>query len=766
MVQPKTRFKNPTSSKSSKGKGLWKKALVVLAFVAGLSYFAFTLLFFDPFEARLLESEREKAIAIEYTVPRTIDFFAHKRGLIDDIDVIEFPVPRVWRQIETARTFREFAKTPLYAQAAQDLDLGTKIDELRAQLNDVPLLSPLDDVIGIDCAVFGRVKGRGYDHTEVALAFFGTGATKFAWEAAASGFVRSFVSMPFEVEDTESGTRKFAFADGKEIYGWRNLDFFVVSSGPNLVGEVKHLVESLEVTRDATLGFARRYAATVAQDVTDFAGVRPTHETTAADLSNRIQLHANLGSLLSLTDADEAFLEPRGEVSRMVAAKMFNPNYFDELTLDIGVDSTIDVRGMLGFDKDKAEATESGFYDRKTFELQAMLDNAATRLPEDTWFVMAARVDMKQFLPTLVKALTDVDPDTRKTLDDVMQRFRKVRADFRPTNAMEAAQQLAMFLGDDIVFALRRDTYLGAPQRGMPIIALFFQVTDRGPSMEVLNAANGDPTKAKGFNGFVHPIIKSYTVLGAMAKWFEVSYENKDRAAQDVVINDPGSLVRNVSFGILDSQKKESGPWTLGVTISPRADTVVTKDHPEGELRGTGFEMLNEMFLLSRDPNKAIVVTDLSTQQPRTVKALYQSERYQRGRGFLTGFASVAVYLDATRWRDVLRDQAQEVAEYEAQADRAWWDAKRAEFSEQLMSGEFAQWRGKTMPPAMQERFDAKVKEMEEAVDAERVAEARKAYEQGLAWVDLIEDAFLAARIDESTQNIELRAKIRTAIGE
>jgi hypothetical protein len=251
-----------------------------------------------------------------------------------------------------------------------------------------------------------------------------------------------------------------------------------------------------------------------------------------------------------------------------------------------------------------------------------------------------------------------------------------------------------------------------------------------------------------------------------MAKWFEVSYENKDRAAQDVVITDPGSLVRNVSFGILDSQKKDAGPWTLGVTISPRADMVVTKEHPEGELRGTGFELLNEMFLLSRDPNHSIVVNDLSTQSTREVKSLYLSERYQRGRDFLTGFASVAVYLDATRWRDVLRDQAQEVAEYEAQADRAWWDAKRAEFTEQLMSGEFAQWRGKTMPPAMQERFDAKVKEMEEAVDAERVAEARKAYEQGLAWVDLIEDAFLAARIDESTQNIELRAKVRTAFGE
>ncbi len=750
-----------------------KRVLIALLFVIGLSYFAFTLVFFDPFEDSYLDSfDGPAPVRLEYVVPRTIDWFAHKRELEGDFEAEEFPVPRAWDAIEGTRRWAQFAETPLYHAIVKAQDPAAKVAKIREAVAQIPVLDPLTDVLGREVAVFGRLKERKvYDHDETACVFIGTRWVKFAFEAASNSLVRGMVGIPYEVESDQDGVLSIQLDPARKLYLWRHLDLFVVSDGPGLVKEVRDLIS---VGREQSLGFALRYNAAVANEAENFAGMR-RKEVDVDSLSRRMQTHVKLDALYANSEFDEHFLEHRGEVSRWLLARLFNPRYFDDLTLDLEFGKTLNVRGMLGFDKDKARQNEAGFYDRKTFELRAAMDAVAGVLPDDTFFVAAARVDMRQFLPLIVKGLGEVDPAAKELIDGVIQAVRKARPDFRAGDATEAAKELANFLGQDVVFAMKRDNYLGEPKDPMPLVALFFQVVDKGPDLAALEQQTGiDPNKSGGYNGFIYPIMKAHSQLkgggeNGVKKWVKVMHfpkdEPKQRSIQDVFLI--GTGIKNVSFGIIDPRSKTQGPWTLALVMSPFAESLpVDGDTTNTAEAGTAHELITDLIQLSANEGRAVRVGRPPFPE-REVHSLRESEIYKNGRDFLEGFASVAMFLESGGLKKVLVDQTESWADAATAID---WEAAAHEIEEKLWAGEFASWKGKAMPKDVKDRFDKKVDDAKAEMDKKRrattIPEKQRELKDSLAWVDLLEDAFLAARIDESTQNIELRAKIRTKLGE
>ncbi|MFH0944668.1 MAG: hypothetical protein V2A76_05670 [Planctomycetota bacterium] len=754
-----------------------KRALIILAFVVGLSYFAFTLVLFDPFEGSYMDSFEGKPVAIEYVVPRNVDFFAHKRSLENDFEVLEFPVPGAWDRVRLSKNWQRFARTTLHAELTRDLDLGSRIEQIRAATAEIPLLHPLVDLVGKDVAVFGRLKGRGFDETEVAGVFLASNMARFAYEVAGNSLLRSLFGLPIEVEEDSEGIRKVTLEGEDPLYLYRHKDLFVVCSGPLLIKEVAVL---LDVGREQSLGWTRRYHQTVAQDVDQFAGIMASTEPTVfADIDRRLQLHFNLPTLFSLTEGDEEFLEDRGQVSRWILARLFNPRYFDDVTLDLGFGETLDLRSMIGFDKEDAEAAQIGFFNQKTFELRKTMDRVAALVPEQTWFLMAARIDPMTFLPKLVTGLTETDPKARELLDELIAAIRRHRPDFQAGDSMEAARHMASILGHDVVVAVVRDTYFGVPRSPLPLLAIFLQVTDRGPSFETLaqEAANGLPQT--GYNGFIFPIMQAHGSLQqegrGVAKWYKVWHEkqgsDQERYVQDVVLQ--GTEVGNVSFGIIDPRSKSKGPWTLAVVLSPQSREIEVQG-PDGQpgmqLRGTANELLTDIIKLSKNegapkPADVVEVKDEYTGGTRPVSALLNSQKYIQDQEFLTGFASVALYLDADGWKQGLRDGALAHAESAAEID---WAKEAREIEEGLFAGEFASWKGKEMPDGVLARYERAVEKRKDAIEEDHrmnvVPALRREYEENLAWVDLIRSAFLAARIDETSGNIEVRAKIRTRL--
>ncbi|MFG0318785.1 MAG: hypothetical protein ACF8XB_16045 [Planctomycetota bacterium JB042] len=751
-----------------------RKVLFVLAFVVGLSYFAFTILFFDPFEEEVLGAYEGSAVAIEYVVPKNVDYFVHKRGLEDDFRPGEFPVPAAWEDVELSRPWQRFARTSLHAELAESLGVDETIEEIRRACREVPVLDPLTDLLGKDLAVFGRVAGRGFDESETCIVAAGTRMAKLAYEAAGQAWLRGLLSIPIEVEEDEYGVRRVTLEDGTTIHLYRHHEVFVLGTGPLLVREVIGLLDD----RERSLGYARAYHATVAQDVDEWAGLRrDRQEVTEDEVGERVQVHGDLRTLFSRTEADERFLEHRGQVSRWILGRMFNPRYFETVTLDLGFGDVLDLRGNIVFNKDAAAQAESGFYDRKTFELKKAMDGAAALLPDETFFVMAARIDPGQFLPSLIRGLEQTDPAAKELLDDLIRRVRKFRPDFRPGTSMEAVRTIASWLGQDIVVAMVRDTYFGPPARPTPIIAIFLTVDERGPTFDVLDRAQGNPAKATGYNGFVYPLMKAHSRLQqegrGIAKWYRVWHEVKgspnERFIQDVILK--GTDIQNISFGIIDPAEQTKGPWRLAITLSPRAIDMVVPEEGGGtrtEERGTAHELITDFIKLSSKGNgESAWAQDYHNGGNRRIDSLLKSEKYREGSDFLEGFASVALYLDAAGMKEVLLDHARLVADSGTQID---WRQVKAGIEEELLAGEFSSWKGREMPQGVRERFEQAVLERTEQIERERkmtaVPVAQKEFEEGLTWLELFKDAFLAARIDERSFNIELRAKVRTNLDE
>jgi len=747
-----------------------RKVLLVLAFVVGLSYFAFTIVFFDPFEDSYLGSYDGAAVAIEYVVPKNVDFFVHKRGLEDDFDLDEFPVPAVWDEVRKSRSWQRFERTSLHDEVSDSLSIEARVDQIREAIEQVPILDPLADLLGHDVAVFGRVAGRGFDEDETCIVTAGTRTAKFAYEAAGQGWLRGMLSIPVEVEEDDWGIRHLTLEGGAELWMVRHQELFVISTGPLLVKEVVDLLDD----REKSLGYSRQYHATVAQDVDEWAGLKRNRaEVSVEEVEERVQLHSNLQTLFSFTEGDERFLEHRGQLSRWLLGRMFNPRYFETMTLDLGFGDALDLRGMVVFNKDAASKAESGFYDRKTFQLKKAMDDAAALLPADTFFLMAARIDPRQFLPALIRGLEETDPAAKALLDDLIQKIRRFRPDFRAGSSMEAARQIASILGQDIVVAMMRDTYYGTSQSPTPVVAIFLTVDDRGPTFDALELAKGNPAKSTGYNGFIFPLMKAHTRLQqegrGVAKWYRVWHETKgspnERFVQDVILK--GTDIQNVAFGLIDPASKTKGPWRLAITMSGRVidmDVADGNGGTETQERGTAHEMMTDFIKLSLKGNgETTWAKDHYRGDTRQVDSLLKSEKYQRGGDFLEGFASVAAFLDAEGMKQVLADYSRQVADEETQID---WATVKAEIEAELMAGDFKAWQDRSIPDDVQQKIERAVLARTEEIERERklttVPEAAADYEESLAWLDLFKDAFLAARIDESSFNIELRAKVRT----
>lgn len=762
-----------------------RRISVVLVFVVGLGYFLFSNLVYNPFEGSYMDQfEGTPEVALEYVIPREVDWMFHKRGLAADFEESEFPIPDLAAQIQLKKNFRRFAETPYATQLAESLKLTERIEKVRASIEELPVLDVVADVLGTDCAVFGRLKGFGYDHDETAVVFLGSNTMRFAYASTMSPLLRSIFGMPVEVSETETGVTQWTMPDGVVVYTHRMKDLFVVSDGPNLVQEVRALIDA---GIDQSLGRSRGYNSTVAQDVPGFAGLTKVIDADRGpSVELRSQFHARLSTLFSLTDADEAILDPMGEVSRWLFARLFNPRYFRALTVDVAMEDAIELKGTLGFDREMAENAKTGFYNRSTFELKKAMDRVAAVLPDDTSFVMAARVDIKRFLPQIVDGLREVDPVVVELIDDLIKSVRKTRPDFRATNASEAMRNFADFLGDDVVVAVKRDSYFGAPKHPLPLIALFLEVTERGPSFDDLKKANGDPAKSRGYNGFVFPIMTSHTNIRAksasVANWFNVTH-NTTKAAdgsmpnarfvQEVILSGTTDL-RNIAFGIIDPASKNSGPWTMVLVLSPHVESrpVVRDGKTKNEDFGTAQEFISDIVNLDNHVDQSgkllesgLIRNDASMTSQRTVRRLLYSDKYRQGSAFLDRFASVAMFLDAAGWKQILADQAESIAEEASAID---WAKETPRLTEELMNGEFASWRGKTLPEKTQKEFDARLMASKEDLERDRVQNVvprlRSEYEESLAWVDLFEDAFLAARIDDKDQIIELGARIRTTL--
>ena len=220
-----------------RAKKILKVTSIVVASLAVLLLFLVAFFLFNPFEGSLPE--------MRDVVPRGVDFFAHKGGLSDDFeDTEQFPyVPRL-NDVGETEGWRVFKQGRLY----QTLGLTQMLQRIRREFTqiraDVPLIHPVDDLIGNEIQVAGHFGPRGWEDARYCVYTRVSWRGKAAYSALAYGVVRDELSAQGIVVADEGEFFKLELQGMLEpVYVARYLDCLMAGNDLALVADSFELAQ-------------------------------------------------------------------------------------------------------------------------------------------------------------------------------------------------------------------------------------------------------------------------------------------------------------------------------------------------------------------------------------------------------------------------------------------------------------------------------------------------------------------------------------------
>ena len=311
-----------------------KRFFLVLVFLVPLLYFAFTVLFFSPFE--------EPFGPVEYVIPRDVDFFLSKSELTDDF--ADFPRPRFYVDLKVNREWREFSESSLFKDITGGRDPDERISEIQDALRDVPV-DPLADVLGRQVAVAGTFD---FDSDEMPLSYLvffrGSWKAKLFYELLTWDILRGLAPDPLisesRVDFDPRGFIALNLPDDRTFFLKRSADLIVVGNDQALMEQVAELVslgkDSID-SIDLSLGGSDAYREKI-------MGV--SHED--RDL---IDFHVNLDKFFEGVRFDDAWKENTVDFSVMTAMDIFDPDFFRDLTGTVSLEASPSINARSEFHK-------------------------------------------------------------------------------------------------------------------------------------------------------------------------------------------------------------------------------------------------------------------------------------------------------------------------------------------------------------------------------------------------------------------------------
>lgn len=439
-----------------------KRCLIVLIFAVALLYFAFTQLFFSPFE--------DDFGPVEYIVPRGVDFFCGKANLFDDFS--SFPEPEFYRDLKACSEWRDFRGTEIYGSLCGGKDPDALFQEIRNTIKDLPI-DFIDDIVGREVAVAGSFSGEGVPDRFL-LFFRGSLKTKLFFELLTWDFVRGMAGDPNFAESTVIyDERKFytlSLVDGQTFFMKRCADLIVVGNHENLMEEMAGLVEMGKDSIDLSLGGAQAFQEKVAVHA-------PEEGEELDDDRDLVSFHVNLESLRERVTLDDEMKANDIDFSVMTLVDVFKPDFFEDLTGIVELGDILSVQARAELDRDAVLESNTGFFDRDNFNVKRSMRQLAGMMPANVFLAGCARLRLLDFL-TIVEE--NMDPDYRKLLNDLI-REGSGHEKWKVSATWELIEYLDETFGEMVYFALRprhEDKTISDFEQPLPIFALIFEIND------------------------------------------------------------------------------------------------------------------------------------------------------------------------------------------------------------------------------------------------------------------------------------------------
>jgi hypothetical protein len=467
---------------------LLRRLGLALVLALPVLYFAFTKLFFDPFES--------DQPPFSVLVPRDVGLYARRERL--DSDLVELR-PRVWDDLLSTRAWRELSQTEWWKSQTWPAEFEAQLAQIREASAQLPL-DLVDDLAGREVAVLGRLPPQGEPSLAVMLRISGRAKLAVelldydaALERALPGATRSEVTDP-EVPgltwrrlDLPAGLAPGA--EGAWFYA-RRLDLLVASRDETLVRDVLRQVQSGEQT---SLGLSRMY-----QDELPPAAGEPDERLSLEFVLDTRPLLARLGLAKAEQPAATPQAQPVGpDALANVLDRLVDPSQLGEAAGRLELDERLSLQVSADLADPRASDLGTGLRGSPAFVLRDRLKSVLGLLPSDTTAVVTINAALRPLLEAVASSL---GPDETKLLNDTIRDVsrRSAAAGWRVDSLPALIAWLDKSLGDEVSIAMRPvDHSVPAGSQPLPSLAFLFHVDD-------------DPA----FQAFIDAVVAGHAELG------------------------------------------------------------------------------------------------------------------------------------------------------------------------------------------------------------------------------------------------------------
>ena len=430
-----------------------------LALLVPVLYFAFTKLFFNPFE--------DSQPPFPVLVPRDVGLFVRRERLDSDVD--SFPRPKLYERLVSTREWKELAQTEWFQGLEWPKQLESLFTEIESQVEQAPL-DPMKDLLGREVAVVGRWDAAGSDpQLRVAALLRISGWAKLCVEAldydsvlsrALPGATRTPVDDPDAPGVVWS---RLEIPGSPPLFYGRDLDLLVVGQDETLVRDVLRNVEN-PGSREASLGLTRLY-----QNL-----VPPTDADPAERLS--LEVAVDPKPLLPAPAAPEALVQPGPDAMINLVRRLLDPSILRAAVARLEADGAISLRAHAELDAELAATRHTGLLGTDSFRARERLGEAFARLPDDVSAVVTANVELK---PLLVALSASLDPDFMQLLDGTLKDLARYSPGFNVDDVPKLIEYLDRTLTGEITIAMRPlDHAIPAGSQPLPLLAFAAKLKD------------------------------------------------------------------------------------------------------------------------------------------------------------------------------------------------------------------------------------------------------------------------------------------------
>ncbi len=454
---------------------------LALVIALPLLYFAFTRVFFDPFESA------QPPFAV--LVPRDVDLYVRRERLESDLAGLR---PKLWDRLLATRAYKDLADTAWGQGQPWPAVLEAALAQAEAAAGAAPL-DPLADLLGREVALVGRLPPQGAGDPQIATLLRISDRAKLAVEAldfdAALG--KAFPGATLQsIDDTDVPGLSWkrlelpadaapAGAGGAWFYA-RRTDMLVVSRDEGLVRDVLRQIGSGEQT---SLGLSRLYH----EELPAARGAPEDRLSLEFVVDARPLVERHLGA----PDAAERSPDALENALR----RLLDVQLLGECVGRLEADERLVLSLSADLADAQAGAPTAGLMGAPSFGLAERLRDVLGLLPADSTAAVTLNVELRPLLETVVGAL---GPDETRLLNDTIRDIARSSPAWRVDNLPALVAYLDRALGDELTVALRPlDHEVPPGSQPLPSLAFLFRVQD-----------------VSLFEAFTDAVVRGYKALG------------------------------------------------------------------------------------------------------------------------------------------------------------------------------------------------------------------------------------------------------------